>query len=307
MKRATPGLADYLLLVGLAVIFGASFILTNMAVSSISPLTVATSRLLLATAMVYPLMRLKGQVLPGKGRVWVYIVAAAFFGNALPFALISWGQVSVDAGLTAILMAVMPLITVLLAHVTTTDEKMNRYKLVGVLCGLIGVVVLMGWDQLGSLGDNMVRQYAIAVAAICYAINAILTKKLTGIARLPMMTALMLVATLMLIPFALILEIPLERTPDIVSIGAVVALAIGPTALATLIILNIIDRSGASFLSQINFMVPLSGIFLAWLFLDEVLPASAWIALCIILAGIALSRLGNRQRTNQHQPKLPAD
>ena len=68
-------------------------------------------------------------------------MAAALFGNSLPFALITWGQVSVDAGLTAILMAIMPLITVLLAHVTTTDEKMNRYKLVGVGCGLIGVVV----------------------------------------------------------------------------------------------------------------------------------------------------------------------
>lgn len=296
MKQSTPGLADYLLLIGLAVIFGASFILTNVAVSSISPLTVATSRLLLATAMLYPLMRIKGQAFPKKGRIWLFIVAAAFFGNALPFALISWGQVSVDAGLTAILMAVMPLITIVLAHVTTRDEKMNRYKLIGVVCGLIGVVILMGWDQLGGLGDNMIRQYAIALGAVCYAINAILTKQLTGIARLPMMTALLLVATCMLLPFALLLESPWTQTPTSTALGAIVALAIGPTALATLIILNIIDRSGASFLSQINFIVPLAGIFLAWLFLGEVLPTSAWIALSIILVGIALSRLGNDKR-----------
>lgn len=296
MKKLTSGLTDYVLLTGLAVIFGASFILTNVAVQSISPLTVATSRILLAAAMLYPLMRLKGQVLPAKGRIWLFIIAAAFFGNALPFALISWGQVSVDAGLTAILMAVMPLITVLLAHVTTTDEKMNRYKLIGVACGLIGVVVLMGWDQLGGLGDNMIRQYAIAIAAVCYAINSIITKQLTGVARLPMMTALMLAATFMLLPFALVLESPWTQTPSASAIGAVVTLAIGPTALATLIILNIIDRSGATFLSQINFIVPLAGVFMAWLFLDEVLPTSAWIALCIILVGIGLSRLGNDKR-----------
>lgn len=296
MKQTSPGLADYLLLGGLALIFGASFILTNVAVSAIPPLTVATSRLLLAAAMLYPLMRIKGQVLPARGRVWVFIIGAAFFGNSLPFALITWGQVSVDAGLTAILMAVMPLITVLLAHVTTNDEKMNRYKLVGVACGLIGVVVLMGWDELGSLGDNMLRQYAIAAAAACYAINAILTKRLTGVARLPMMSALMLVGTGLLLPFALWLESPWTLSVNVTSMLSVVILAMGPTALATLIILNIIDRSGASFLSQINFMVPLSGVFMAWLFLDEVLPTNAWVALFIILTGIALSRLGNDKR-----------
>jgi len=85
-------------------------------------------------------------------------------------------------------------------------------------------------------------------------------------------------------------------TANSASMAAIVVLAIGPTALATLIILNIIDRSGASFLSQINFMVPLSGVFLAWLFLDEILPTNAWVALFIILTGIALSRLGNDKR-----------
>jgi len=223
-------------------------------------------------------------------------IAAALFGNSIPFALISWGQVKVDAGLTAILMAVMPLMTVLLAHVTTTDEKMNRYKLLGVLCGLLGVVVLMGWDQLGKLGESMLRQYAIALAALCYAINAIITKHLTEVPRLPMMCALMLVGTGLLLPFTLWIEQPWNATLEVKSTAAIIALALGPTALATLIILNIIDRQGASFLSQINFLVPLSGVLMARLFLDETLPTSAWVALFIIMVGIGLSRLGNDAR-----------
>lgn len=296
MATKKPGTTDYLLLGGLALIFGFSFIFTNIAVQTIEPLTVATFRLLLACLVLYPLMRLSGQRLPASGRVWIFIIAAAMFGNSIPFALISWGQVKVDAGLTAILMAVMPLITVLLAHVTTLDEKMNRYKLLGVLCGLLGVVVLMGWDQLGQLGDNMLRQYAIALAAFCYAVNAIVTKHLTRIPRLPMMCALMLVATALLLPFALWFDQPWNTTLEVNSTASVVALALGPTALATLIILNIIDRQGASFLSQINFLVPLSGVLMARVFLDEMLPTSAWVALFIILVGIGLTRLGNYAR-----------
>jgi len=291
-----PGMTDYALLVGLSLIFGLSFIFTNIAVQTIAPLTVATSRLLLASLVLFPLMRIYGQRLPAPGRVWLFIVAAAFFGNSLPFALISWGQVKVDAGLTAILMAVMPLITVLLAHLTTVDEKMNRYKLIGVLCGLLGVVVLMGWDQLGQLGDSVLRQYAIALAAFCYAINAIVTKHLTNLPRLSMMCALMLVATGLLLPFALLLEQPWNTIPNAGTATAIIALALGPTALATLIILNIIDRQGASFLSQINFLVPLSGVIMARIFLQESLPTSAWVALGIIMVGIGLSRLGSARR-----------
>lgn len=293
MTSEKPGTIDYLLLGGLSLIFGFSFILTNVAVQSVAPLTVATSRLLLASLVLFPLMRLSGHRLPALGRVWIFIVAAAMFGNSIPFALISWGQVKVDAGLTAILMAVMPLMTVILAHITTIDEKMNRYKLLGVLCGLLGVVVLMGWEQLGPLGDSMLRQYAIALAALCYAINAIITKHLTAIPRLPMICALMLVATALLLPFALWIDQPWNTTLELNATAAIIVLALGPTALATLIILNIINRQGASFLSQINFLVPLSGVLMARVFLNETLPTSAWVALFIIMVGIGLSRLGN--------------
>lgn len=296
MRSDTSGWVDYLLLVVLALIFGASFLFTSIAVESVAPLTVAASRLFLAALLIYPLMKINGQSLPGMGKLWIFIIASAFFGNAMPFSLVSWGQVKVDAGLTAIFMAVMPLMTVLLAHVVTQDEKMNRYKLVGVLCGLVGVIVLIGWDRVGQLGDDLVRQYAIAAGALCYSVNAIVTKKLTAIPRLSMIFALLLSASLMLLPFALFIEQPWDASPNTNSLMALVALAIGPTAIATLMILVIIDRRGASFLSQINFLVPLSGILLANVFLDEILPARAWLALFIIMMGIALSRLGNRVR-----------
>ncbi|MBX2823464.1 MAG: DMT family transporter, partial [Gammaproteobacteria bacterium] len=268
---------------------------THIAVQSIPPLTVAAMRLFIALLILYPVMRLAGQRLPAMGRLWFYIIGASFFGNAFPFALISWGQVRVDAGLTAILMAIMPLMTVLLAHWVTVDEKLNRYKFVGVLLGLLGVVVLMGWDKLGELGDQMLRQYAIAGAALCYSVNALLTKKLTQVARLPMMAALMLASSILLLPFSLVLERPWELPLAANSMTAVLILAVGPTAVATLMILMLVDRQGASFLSQINFMVPLFGVAFAWIFLGERLPVNAWAALVIILLGILLSRLGNRQ------------
>jgi len=136
-------------------------------------------------------MLLNGARLPSFGKIWWPLFASAFFGNALPFALISWGQVSVEAGLTAIFMAVMPLATLVLAHFFTRDEKFDRFKFIGVMFGLTGVIVLMGWNNLSQLGDQAIRQLAILCGALCYAVNAIITKQITHLPKWSAMTALM--------------------------------------------------------------------------------------------------------------------
>lgn len=288
------GAADYALLTGLAMVFGSSFLFTNVAVQSIPPFTVVASRISLAAVAIFIALRIKGESLPS-GSVWRWIFASALFGNAIPFCLISWGQLRVDAGLTSIFMAVMPLTTVLLAHFVTPDEKLNRWTFSGVWFGLAGVIVLMGWTALSQLGAESLSQFAILMGAMCYAINALITRKLTHLSKWPMSAGLLLAATVLTVPMSLIVDRPWQVTPDTASMLAVVALAIGPTALATWLILVIIGRQGASFLSQINFMVPVFGVVFGVLFLHERLPANAWVALIIILFGVILARRGGRQ------------
>lgn len=290
--RGSPKLRDYFLLFLLSMIFGSSFTFTNIAVREIPPLTVAAGRIFLAFLMLYPLMRLMGQRLPQAGSVWLALLGCGLFGNALPFALISWGQVQVDAGLTSIFMAVNPLATILLAHIWTHDEKLDRWKVIGVIFGLIGVVVLMGISSLGALGEDVFRQIAILCGGVCYAINSIITRKLTHLPRWATMTALMLTASICLLPFSLIIDAPWRLTPSPAALGSIAALAIGPTSFATVLILIVIGRQGATFLSQINFMVPVFGMLFGVLFLAETLPTNAYVALIIILLGIALSRFG---------------
>lgn len=286
---------DYAWLIALSILFGLSFTLTSIGVRDIPPISLAAGRLVLAFLMLYPLMRLNGQRMPAMGPIWIALLGSGLFGNALPFALISWGQVTVQAGLTAIFMAVMPLATILLAHVFTDDEKLDRWKVLGVLFGLLGVIVLMGFSALNSIGDDLLRQSAILAAAVCYAINAIITRKLTKLPRWSAMTALMVAGCLWLVPVSLWVESPWQVAPSMESVWSMIALAIGPTAIATVMILRIIDRQGASFLSQINFLVPVVGMVFGVLMLSERFPANAYVALVIILLGIALSRMGGRR------------
>ena len=294
MNNKTPTAKDYLLLTILAAIFGLSFIFTNISVREVPPLTVAASRLFIALLIMYPIMLGAGQRLPPHGKIWIYIFLSGLFGNALPFALVSWGQVKVDAGLSAIFMAVMPLSTILLAQILTNDERINRWKMAGVLLGFAGIVVLMGKNSFTSLGDEVLRQTAILIAAISYALNAIITRKLTTLPKYSMVAALMVAASVLMVPASLLIDQPWGLSVNRGSLAALVMLAVGSTAIATLLILTIIERCGATFLSQINFMVPLFGVLFGALLLSERLSVNAYIALAIIMAALALSRRGQK-------------
>jgi len=221
---------------------------------------------------------------------------AGLTGNALPFALVSWGQVKVDSGLAAIFMAVMPLTTILLAHVFTDDEKINQWKLVSVTIGLFGIVVLMGPNSLTQLGDETLRQLAILGAAVCYACNAIVTRKLTSLPKAPMITALMIAGCILLVPICLVVDKPwMNASPPATTWLSIAMLAVVSTVVATYLVLLIVEKSGASFLSQINFLIPLFGVLFGTVFLQERLPGNAYVALAIIIVALALSRKGQRK------------
>jgi len=280
--------ADYALLVLLAVIFGSSFMMTKISLQSLSPMFLVSLRLVVAAILLTTIMVAAGKWFP-KGRIWFALTGVSFFGHTLPFSLLSWGQQTVDAGLAAILMATMPLFTLFLAQVFTNDEKPNRYSVAGFATALVGIVILFGPEKLASLADQSLRQYAVMLAAMSYGVNAIITKHLVDLPWQQTTASFMVVAFLLSLPLLLLEDLSF-LSASFVEWGAAVYSGIMPTALGAVLIVLIVRRTSASFLSQINFLVPLFGVAFSIVFLREVLPANGVIALLIILAGVALAR-----------------
>ncbi|MEO0329174.1 MAG: DMT family transporter [Pseudomonadota bacterium] len=285
------GLLDYGLLATLAAIFGASFMMTKVAVADVPPGTIAFARIVVAAAIIFVAMLMMRQTMSSLKGHWRMVFLAGLFGNALPFFLISWGQEEVDAGLTAILMAVMPLFTLFLAHFFTADEKLNIYRIIGFVLGLVGVAILIGIDKLASFGGSILREYAIMAAACCYGVHAILSKFIVQLPRYAVSAGVLIASTIWLLPIVLYLDQPWNLNPSGLSWLMIILLGIFPTALGTLMLFMLVGRQGAGFLSQINFLVPVFGVLWAILFLGEVLPANAVLALVIILIGIAIARI----------------
>lgn len=293
-----PGLADYGLLFLLSAIWGSSFLVIKVAVETMPAVSMTAARLTIAGVILSCMAALAKQKMPRGGALWGWILMAAFFGNALPFALIGWGEEKIDSGLAAILMAVMPLTTLVLAHIFTSDEKITVPRAIGVVLGFTGLVILIGPSKLATLGEETVRQLAVAGAAVCYGINAIVTKQFAGLPPKSLAAAVVMTSALMLLPASFLFDAPLTLQPSLLSSLSIVALAVFHTVIATLLLFTLVRRQGAAFFSQINYLVPPFGVAWGALLLAERPSPNAYVALGLILAGIAIAgvKFGRRSK-----------
>jgi drug/metabolite transporter (DMT)-like permease len=297
-RQSFPPIA-YVLLLVLAAIWGSSFLFIKIAVAAIPPVTLVAARLVLAAAGMGLYLWAIGGRLPRDGAIWRDFVVIAIAGNVLPFALISWGEVVIDSGLAAILMAIMPLFSLTLAHFFTSDERLTPARLAGLCVGFAGILVLVGPDALAGLGREVLAQIAVAGGAISYAVSNVYTR-VRGVVALPAAvtsTGVLICAAVMAVPFSLIVDRPWHLMPSTDSLIALVVLALVCTSLAYLILFRLITTTGATFVAFINYLVPVFGVIWGAVFLRETVQPGAIAGLALILAGIGLSRFGGRRKS----------
>ena len=288
-------------LVALSIIWGASFMGITLALDGFGPLSVAAIRITMGAVLLTGLVYLLGVGLPGLGqvRLWLHAGGMGLFSNAIPFFLLSWGQQHVTSGFAGICMAVVPLLVLPLAHVFIPDEAMTRRKVLGFVIGFLGVGVLIGPGALARSGAavEVWAQLACIGAAACYAIGSIFTRLAPKSDQIAFSAAGLLVATAAILPVALIRE-GVPAWPGDTALWAVIYLGVFPTAIATILLVKVVQGAGPSFMSLVNYLVPVWSVLFGTLLLLEPLPSSFVSALCLILVGLAISR----SRASRNRP-----
>jgi drug/metabolite transporter (DMT)-like permease len=246
-------------------------------------------RLLLGALVLSRVVFARRLPFPRSPRIWLGFLAMAIAGNSLPFFLISWGQQTIDSGVAGMIMAIMPLITMVLAHYLVEGETLNRFKVIGFCMGISGVTLLLGPVFEGGW-LSLLSGIAIFTAATCYAINAILIKRLPRFSPMVGACGVLIMASLVLLPFWLFMAPPNNNISDD-SMLAVIWLGIGPTGIATIVLFAVVDRAGPTFLSTINYLVPVVAFFCGAWILSEPVSWHHFVALTTILGGIAVTRL----------------
>jgi drug/metabolite transporter (DMT)-like permease len=213
-------------------------------------------------------------------------------GNGIPFTLVSWGEIEVSASLAAILIGVMPVFTVVFAHLTAIERIDGPRRLIGVGAGLAGLVVLMGPAALGRLGGEAVlAQLAVAGAAASYAATAVYARRLT--LRMPTLTlaaGTMGASAAVMVPAALLVDAPWRLAPSAGAVASVAALGVFATALASIVYFRLLASAGPTFSSMINYLIPAFGAVIGVAWLGEAVGPRELVALALILGAIALVR-----------------
>jgi drug/metabolite transporter (DMT)-like permease len=284
------GAAEWAMLASLSVLWGGSFFFNGIAVRELPPFTIVAARVGIAALALWSMLAALRIDMPRVPGLWTAFIAMGLLNNAIPFALVVWGQHHVASGLAAILNATTPLFTVMAAHFLTPDEPLTPGKAVGVAAGLVGVVVMLGADLLAGLGTGLLAQAACLAAAMSYAMAGVFGRRFGRMRVPPLATAAgqVTASTLVMLPLALLADRPWALpAPGPETWGALVGLGLLSTALAYVLYFRILAATGATNLLLVTFLIPVSAILLGAMVLGERLEPKHFIGMALIGAGLA--------------------
>lgn len=286
---------ELLLLLALATLWGASYTFIKIGIETIPPVTLIAARTLIAGTLLLAVLRWRGLSLPRDAATWRRFLFQACLNSVVPFTLIAWAEQTIDAGIASILNATTPIFAFLMTALITRHEAVTARKLVGILAGMTGISLIIGMEAFGGLGEQLLPQFAVVLATVCYAGAAIFGRGFKGLD--PMMPAAgsLIAGTALLIPVSLVVDRPWTLAPSAGSLLALLGLAVFSTALAFAIYFRLIQTLGSvGATAQAYLRVPI-GVAIGALFLGERLSDTAWIGLGCVIVGVAAMTIPARQ------------
>jgi drug/metabolite transporter (DMT)-like permease len=275
--------SDWVLLIVLSLLWGGSFLLVELALAGLPPLSLVFGRVALAALILGGVVALRGLSLPR--RTWAAVLVMGFLNNAVPFTLFALAQGRIDGSLAAIVNATTPLWTVVVAHLFTTDERITLPKAAGLGFGFCGVAVMVG----GASGGEALAILACLGAALSYGLAGVWGRRFKRMGVPPLATAFgqVTAASLLLLPLWLAHDRPWALpAPGAGPLLAVVAMAALSTALAYLIYFRLLASAGATNLSLVTFLIPVSAAAMGVAFLGEAVLPRHVAGFLLIAAGL---------------------
>jgi drug/metabolite transporter (DMT)-like permease len=279
---------DWTMLLALSVLWGGSFFFLAIALRELPPITIMLLRVGLGVLPLLVVLRAQGHRLPHSARIWGMFVILGLLNNALPFVLYAFAQLRIESGLASILNATTPLWGVLVAHLFTRDERATPGKIAGVLLGFGGVAVMIGTGA--RLGGEALAILMCLGATLSYAFAAVYARRFRplGIPPLTVATGQLIGATLLLLPFSLVLERPWAiAMPQAVTWWAIGGFALICTSFAYWLYFKLLDSAGATNALLVTFLIPVTAILLGALVLGEALEARHYAGMVLIALGLA--------------------
>ena len=281
----SPKTSDYFILVLLSLIWASAFFNIKIATYSYGPITIAFLRIFFGMIPVLLLCFYKKIKIEVFSKDWKWFAAIGVINLVIPFFLIAYGVQKVQSNLAAILMSTTPISATILAHLFIDKEKINLVKILGIILGFLGIVYLFSENLLIN-DENLFSALMILVGSTFYVIGGILTLKISHKKNENVTASILIWGTIFVCPISLIIEQPWNLNPSLESTLSLIYLGVFPTGIAWLLRFMILKRNGLVFQSQVAYLIPIFGVILGYLFLDELVTSKILISLFIVILGI---------------------
>jgi drug/metabolite transporter (DMT)-like permease len=287
-RPVPPWQASFLLL---STIWGASFMFIKVELDALDPLEVALARVLFGAITLLLVLAIRRDPLPRGRTVWRDLFIVALFYNSIPFSLFAFGEQHASSIVAAIGNATTPLWTVVFAIALLPNERATRSRVLGVVIGFVGVLVLLGpWEGIG--GPSLLGTLLCLGPGVCYGLAFTYTRRQLSGRPEPVVSlaaAQVLIATVQLaIVTPFFSDAPSHITLKIW--GSILALGALGTGLAYVLSYDIIGRAGATTASLVTYVVPLFATFFGVVLLNESLTWNEPVGALVIIAGAAISQ-----------------
>lgn len=286
----------------LALLWGSTFLWIKVALEALSPVQVTLARCVLGAGTLLVLCRTARRRLPRGRATWRALFVAAFFCNALPFAMFSIGEQTVDSGVAGVLNATTPLWSLLIGMAVGAERGVRAIRLGGLLLGFAGVVLIFApWQRTGHVGWAAL---AIVAAAASYAVGfAVMGRTLVGkgFATISLSAAQLVAATAwsaLTLPAGGLTPVHFAWT----GIAAVVILGIFATGVTFHLTFRIIADEGATSAATVGYLLPVVSVGLGAIVLGEPFSIRIAAGMVVVLIGVGMTRQRGSAATEQPVP-----
>jgi drug/metabolite transporter (DMT)-like permease len=294
----TTSRLNWILFLALGFMWGSSYLFIKLAVDDFGTFSIVAIRLAIGALFLWIVIRAAHQELPREPRLYGHLVVMAVVNIVIPFALITWAEQSVDSSIAAILTAAVPLWAIVIAPLFLHDEPIRVNGVIGLAVGFIGVVVLTSRGLESGRGSDIAGEIALVGASLSYAVGAVYSRRNMRGVR-PMIPAVFQVTFAMLIAgtIALFLERPWEARPDLEAVFSMIWLGIVGSGAAYLVNFRLLEAWGATRTTLVAYVIPIVGIVLGYLVLQEQVDARLLLGTALVIGGVGLvnSRWGRRR------------
>ena len=273
----------------LGAIWSSSFMWIKIAIREVGPVTLVAFRVLFGLLFGVVVILVQRVSLPRTFKAWLPLLLIGLTNIAVPFFLISWGELHIDSAVASILDATVPLFTILIAHFVLQDDRITLPKVAGLVIGFIGIIVLMSKD-IGSSSNSLFGQAAVILASVFYAISAIYIRKTTqdvsGILR---SAGPLVSANAVMWLGALLFESPVQIPQMGITWVALLFMGVLGSGLAFVMAFWLIHEIGPTRLSMVTYLFPLGGVILGVTFLNEQLTWHVVSGAVLIISSLAIA------------------